>query len=92
MKRQQRQWPGLQIAMRRIPMMRKPGYDRGCGAWQSRFEWKGTPGSARDQRIRFVHRTKKHRTARMRLLGSGVGSVTGQSAGHDCAGYAMTTA
>jgi succinyl-CoA synthetase alpha subunit len=78
--------------MRRIPMMRKPGYDRVCGAWQSRFKLKDTPRSARNPLIGFAQGINKQRTARMRLLGSGVSNVAGTSASDDSACDTITTA
>lgn len=73
-------------------MMRKPSYDKACGAWQSRFELKGTPRSARDPLIGFAQGTNRQRTARMRLLRSGVSDVAGKSARYDNACDTITTA
>ena len=78
--------------MGRIPMMRKPSYDRACGRWQDRFESKDTPRSARNQLIGFAQGTNKQRTARMRLLRSGVSDVAGKSARYDSACDTITTA
>jgi hypothetical protein len=92
MRRRQGWSSGLQIAMRRIPMMRKPGYDRTCGARQGRFELKDTPRSARNPLIGFAHETNKQRTARMRLLGSGVSNGAGKSASDGSARDTITAA